>query len=122
MGIMSEPYLLHQEQTFPAAWELAVPEMAGDDWPGPAWGSIWCQRADDGSWSIWYVGSDENGDKEELERVSGLTTAEAFCAAYHDCGVDFGCHPDGTDLDEHLDYFEREDPHFASLLRTYWNE
>ena len=115
---MAEPYLLHAEQTFPAAWELLGPELAGDDWPGPAWGEIWCERADDGSWSIWYMSYD-NKAEEVLERTRGLRTPEEFFKAYHDCGVDFGCHPEGTDLSEHIEFFDERDPVFGSLMRSY---
>lgn len=116
---MSRAHLLHEEETFPSAFELLVPEMAGNDWPGPCWGQIWCERAGDGSWSIWYMSIELDKEPEELERVTGLRTPEAFNHAYHDCGVDFGCHPDGTDLSDHLDVFEKEDPDFARAWREW---
>lgn len=118
---VGKPFLLHEEETFPEASELLEPEMAGDDWPGPAWGEIWCQREDDGSWSIWYLSLEDGKEPEELERVRGLRTPAAFWAAYHDCGVDYGCHPDGTELMDELDFLEVEDPALARAFRE-WNE
>ena len=61
------------------------------------------------------------GDKdgEELERVNGLRTPEAFSEAYHECGDDYGCHAEGTELSEHLEYFEAVDPDFGRAMRAY---
>ncbi len=89
------------------------------DWPGYTVGQVWCQREDDGSWSIWYVSIQEDKEPEELERYRKLRTPKAFHAAFHDCGVDYGCRPDGTDLTEHDAFFEREDPEFARALREW---
>lgn len=116
---LGRPHLLHTEQTFPDASELfpEVAEAIGDGWPGPMWGGIWCQRSADGTWSIWFTATDENGVEEELERTAGIVTPQEFTDVYDDCGVDYGCHPDGTELSEHENFFEREDPVFARALR-----
>ena len=115
---MGQPYLLHEEETYPDASELLLPEMADDDWPGPCWSEIWCRREDDGSWTIWFNSDNDEGEKEELETYRGLRTAEAFTDAYSEAGVDFGCSPDGTELSEHLEFFEREDPLFGAAMRA----
>jgi len=54
-----------------------------------------------------------------LERTRGLRTPEEFSRVYHDCGVDFGCHTDGTELSEHVEFFDGEDPVFARLMQSY---
>lgn len=118
---MGEPCLLHEEESFPDESDLLMPEMADeDDWPGQTFSEIWCKREDDGSWKIWFLSfSPDEEDPEPLEEYRGLRTPEAFCKAFYQCGEDFGCRPDGTDLSDYLEYFEKEDPDFARAMRTF---
>jgi hypothetical protein len=118
---MGEPCLLHEEELFPDKSDLLMPEMADeDDWPGQKFSQIWCKREDDGSWTIWYLafGPFER-DPEPLEVYRGLRTPEAFYKAFSQCGEDFSCRPDASDLSEYFEYFEKEDPEFARAMRTF---
>lgn len=84
------------------------------------WGTINCQRTEDGSWTISFVRSELGGlhGSEVIWEASEIRDAQHFIAEFSRCGVDYGSNPDLGALLEVLPAIADEDALLASELRV----
>ncbi len=94
------------------------------DYDYAIWGTINCQRTEDGSWKIWFVMSEVGRLHEPVAvwEASKIRDAQHFIAEFSRCGVDYGSNPDLGALLEMLPAIADEDALLASELRLLLNE